>query len=288
MIRFGPSGNSDAFYEQGYTSTVQMPKWLSEMGLDAFEYSFGRGVRLKQDLAKRIEIEARRFGIRLSVHMPYFINLAVGEEEKRQKNFGYFIESLRVAKALGATRAVFHPGSAGENRRDALLNAELLLLRVIAAVDEAGYGDITLCPETMGKLNQLGSLAEVISLCNLDDRLIPTIDFGHLHSRSLGGIKTKEDYVAILDALEDGIGKERASRMHVHYSRIEFTKGGEKRHHRIADEQYGPEFGPLAELFFERKMEPTVICESRGTMAEDAKTMKEMYLSAKSGAEKPC
>lgn len=260
-----------------------MPKWLSEMGLNAFEYSFGRGVRLKQDLGRRIGLEADRYDIRLSVHMPYFINLTADEEEKRQKNFGYFLDSLRAAKALGATRAVFHPGSTGENRRDSLVNAQSLLMRIIAAVDEAGYGDIALCPETMGKLNQLGSLEEIIELCSLDDRLIPTIDFGHLHSRSLGGIKTKQDYAAILDALENGIGKERADKIHVHYSRIEFTKGGEKRHHRIVDEQYGPEFEPLAQLFFERDMEPTVICESRGTMAEDAKTMLEMYLAAKTG-----
>ena len=226
MIRFGPSGNSDIFYEQGYKSTVQMPKWLSEMGLNAFEYSFGRGVRLKQDLAKRIGLEAERYDICLSVHMPYFINLAVDDEEKREKNFTYFLESLRAAKALGAARAVFHPGSAGESRRDALNNAESLLLRIIAAVDKAGYGDITLCPETMGKLNQLGSLEEVIALCNLDDRLIPTIDFGHLHSRSFGGIKTKEDYRTILDALENGIGKERTNKIHVHYCRIEFSGAG--------------------------------------------------------------
>lgn len=288
MIRFGPSGNSDIFYEQGYKSTIQMPKWLHEMGLSAFEYSFGRGVRLRPELARQIAHEAQKYDIRMSVHMPYFINLAAEGEEKSGKNFGYFLDSLDAARNLGAVRAVFHPGSAGTSRRDALERAKTLMTRIIAAVDEAGYGDITLCPETMGKINQLGDLEEIVALCALDGRLIPTIDFGHLHCRSLGGIKSKADYAAILDALENGLGKERAGKIHVHYSRIEFTKGGEKRHHRLMDEQYGPEFEPLAQLFAQRSMEPTVICESRGMMAEDAKTMLEMYLAAKNGAEKTC
>ena len=40
---------------------------------------------------------------------------------------------------------------------------------------------IALCPETMGKINQLGSLEEVMTLCRVDERILPTIDFGHLN-----------------------------------------------------------------------------------------------------------
>ena len=114
----------------------------------------------------------------------------------------------------------------------------------------------------------------------MDERIWPTIDFGHLHCRGLGAINSKEDYAAILDKLENGIGMERTRTMHVHFSRIEYTKGGEKMHHTFADVQYGPEFMPLAELIAERGYEPVFICESKGTMAEDAKSMKDMYFSA--------
>ena len=279
--KFGPAGNSDSFYQEGFSASVDMPKWLAARDLDAFEYSFGRGIRLGTEGAKAIRAEAEKYGIQLSVHMPYFINLATEEDEKKVKNIGYFVDSLKVAEALGAKRAVFHPGSASGGDRGAILQrAKVFFKEIIATLDDMNLMNVTLCAETMGKINQLGSLEEVIELCNVDERIWPTIDFGHLHCRGLGAINSKEDYAAILDKLENGIGTERAKTMHVHFSRIEYTKGGEKMHHTFADVQYGPEFMPLAELIAERRYEPVFICESKGTMAEDAKSMKDMYFSA--------
>ena len=279
--KFGPAGNSDSFYQEGFSASVDMPKWLAARDLDAFEYSFGRGIRLGTEGAKAIRAEAEKYGIQLSVHMPYFINLATEEDEKKVKNIGYFVDSLKVAEALGAKRAVFHPGSASGGDRGAILQrAKVFFKEIIATLDDMNLMNVTLCAETMGKINQLGSLEEVIELCNVDERVWPTIDFGHLHCRGLGAINSKEDYAAILDGLENGIGTERAKTMHVHFSRIEYTKGGEKMHHTCADVQYGPEFMPLAELIAERGYEPVFICESKGTMAEDAKSMKDMYFSA--------
>ena len=279
--KFGPAGNSDSFYQEGFSASVDMPKWLAARDLDAFEYSFGRGIRLGTEGAKAIRAEAEKYGIQLSVHMPYFINLATEEDEKKVKNIGYFVASLKVAEALGAKRAVFHPGSASGGDRGAILQrAKVFFKEIIATLDDMNLMNVTLCAETMGKINQLGSLEEVIELCNVDERIWPTIDFGHLHCRGLGAINSKEDYAAILDKLENGIGTERAKTMHVHFSRIEYTKGGEKMHHTFADVQYGPEFMPLAELIAERGYEPVFICESKGTMAEDAKSMKDMYFSA--------
>ena len=279
--KFGPAGNSDSFYQEGFSASVDMPKWLAARDLDAFEYSFGRGIRLGTEGAKAIRAEAEKHGIQLSVHMPYFINLATEEDEKKVKNIGYFVDSLKVAEALGAKRAVFHPGSASGGDRGAILQrAKVFFKEIIATLDDMNLMNVTLCAETMGKINQLGSLEEVIELCNVDERVWPTIDFGHLHCRGLGAINSKEDYAAILDKLENGIGTERAKTMHVHFSRIEYTKGGEKMHHTFADVQYGPEFMPLAELIAERGYEPVFICESKGTMAEDAKSMKDMYFSA--------
>ena len=53
-VRFGPAGNCEDFYEKGYKSTVQAPEYLEKMGLDAYEYSCGRGVLLKQETAEKI------------------------------------------------------------------------------------------------------------------------------------------------------------------------------------------------------------------------------------------
>jgi deoxyribonuclease-4 len=210
--------------------------------------------------------------------LPYYINLAATEQDKRDKNIVYFLESAKAARALGAKRAVFHPGSASKDSRETnLKNAISFLKQVIYILDENGYGDIILCPETMGKINQLGSLEEVAEICLADERLLPAVDFGHLHCRGQGSIKGKQDYADILDYLSDRVGTYRTSNIHIHYSRIEYTAGGEKMHRRLCDIQYGPEFLPLAELMSDRKMTPVVICESKGTMAEDAAEMKRMY-----------
>ncbi len=279
-IRIGPAGNSESFYAAGFKKSVQAPAWIAGLGLNAFEYQFGHGVSIGEATAHEIGEEARAHGVEMSVHAPYFINLSMPlDDERAEKNFRYFEQTATAAQWLGAKRAVFHPGSASKiDRGVALGYASDFLRHLLAFLDERGLGDVALCPETMGKQNQLGDLDEVIALCRIDERIVPAIDFGHLHARGLGALKEKADFAAVLDALETGLGHERAKAMHVHFSRIEFIKSGEKKHWTFADTQHGPDFDPLAELILERGYAPHIICESAGTQAEDALTMKRMLL----------
>lgn len=173
---------------------------------------------------------------------------------------------------------VFHPGSCAKIDRDvAKKQVKDSLVRILHEADEAGLGDLTLCPETMGKINQVGDLNEVIEFCLLDERLLPTIDFGHLHARGIGAIQTIEDYAYILDEIQNRLGSERGANFHVHFSKIEYTKSGERMHRTFDDEGYGPAFEPLAKLIAQRNLTPHMICESKGTMAKDALTMKNIY-----------
>ena len=277
-IRFGTAGTSDSFVAKGYKNSLDIPAYTAEMGLDAFEYQCGHGVRLGLEKAARMAAEAAAQDIRFSVHAPYYISMSSLEEDKRLNSVHYLLQSAAVCKALGGRRIVFHPGSCGKQSREAALEKALdTMRRAQDALDEAGYSDMTLCPETMGKIGQLGTLDEVLALCRVDARITPCIDFGHLNARTLGGIQTKADYAAILDRLEEALGDERAKRFHVHFSRIEFSKGGEKRHWTFAETQFGPEPAPLLELLAERKLAPVIICESAGTQAEDARWMKEFW-----------
>ena len=277
-IRFGTAGTSDSFAALGYKNSLDIPAYTAEMGLDAFEYQCGHGVRLGLEKAARMAAEAAARDLVFSVHAPYYISMSSLEEDKRLNSVHYLLQSAAVCKALGGRRIVFHPGSCGKQSREAALEKALdTMRRAQAALDEAGYSDMTLCPETMGKIGQLGTLDEVLALCRVDARITPCIDFGHLNARTLGGIQTKADYAAILDRLEETLGDERAKQFHVHFSRIEFSKGGEKRHWTFAETQFGPEPAPLLELLAERKLAPVMICESAGTQAEDARWMKEVW-----------
>lgn len=278
MIRFGPSGNSDSFYEQGYKSSVQMPAWLAGKGLNAYEYQCSKGVNISREKAAELGTEARKHGIFLSIHAPYYINLSSKEEEKRQNSVRYILETLEAALWMDAKRIVIHPGACtGIERKEALATAIQYLMEAINEADSSGLGDIIICPETMGKINQLGDLEEIVELCAIDERLIPTLDFGHIHARGIGCLNSVEDFDKVLELVGGRLGDERLKRVHCHFSRIEFTSGGEKKHWTLDHTQYGPEFEMLAQSIIKRNLEPVIICESRGTMAEDALRMKKLY-----------
>lgn len=278
MILFGPSGNSDIFYEQGYKSSLEMPAWLRSMGLDAYEYSCARGVRCSLDMAEKLGIKAKENGIILSVHAPYYINLASEDPQTIEKSFEYIIDTSNVADVMGAGRVVLHPGSLGKlTRSKAFLNIKNNLLRITEILKNKGIKAV-LCPETLGKKNQMGTLDEILELCLIDNSLIPTLDFAHLHALNAGALQRKSDYVKIFDRLFETLGDKRGKMIHIHYSRVEFTnKGGEKKHWSYDDIEYGPEFEPLAECLVEYGVSATIISESRGTMAEDALKVKKIY-----------
>lgn len=278
MIRFGPSGNSDSFYEQGYKSSVQMPAWLRNMGLNAYEYQCNRGVKITAQTARELGKEALKNDIFLSIHAPYYVNMSSLEQEKRDNSKQYILETMQAAKWMGAKRVVIHTGSCSNVSRQWALNTAIEVLRdTIKEADETGLSDIVICPEVLGKINQLGSLEEILEMCKIDDRLIPTIDFGHLHARGMGALNSADDFERVLNQIENVLGTERMKELHCHFSRVEFTSGGEKKHWTIADTQYGPEFEHLAEVIYKRNMEPVIICESRDNMAEDALKLKKIY-----------
>ena len=276
---FGPAGNAESF---PYKSSADAPKWLKEIGLDCYEYQCGKGVHVGEDTARKVGLAAVEHGISLSLHAPYFINLANPDPEALQKTTGYITGACLVADWMGAGRVVIHSGALMKRQRREALDTALRSLReVIAACDGAGFGHITLCPETMGKINQLGDLDEVLELCTLDERLLPCVDFGHLYARSLGADQGAEAMERMLDRMEEVLGLDRASRFHSHFSHIEFTmNGGEKCHRTFGDDGgYGPDWTPLAQAAVRRGWSPTFICESAGTQAEDALTMKRIYRS---------
>ncbi len=281
--KFGPAGNSESFAAMGYKKTIQVPEYIVRMGLDAYEYQCGRGVRISEEAAREFGQKAREYSVALSLHSPYYISLSSLEKEKRDGSIEYILQSARAADAMGAQRVVVHSGSCSKiSREEALELAKDTLKRAYQALDEQNLGHIHLCPETMGKVNQLGTLEEVLELCLIDERLIPCIDFGHLNARTFGKLNSFEAVKEVFDKMEDKLGASRMRQFHSHFSKIEYTpKGGEKCHLTFADTTYGPQFEPVAEMIVRKNASPTIICESAGTQAEDALTMKQIYCRQK-------
>lgn len=278
MIKFGPSGNSQSFYAAGYEHTEEAAAYVKEMGLDCFEYSFGRGVRMGEEKARSIGAAFAKENVEISVHAPYFINFANPDDEMAAKSYGYVLDSAKMVKAMGGRRVVFHPAAQGKDAREiAVSRAEdrLKILRDYIYLNE--LQDCMFCPETMGKLAQVGTVEEIARFCLVDEIFTPCVDFGHVNAREQGSLKTEEDYRRLLEYLVEKIGYERMKHFHVHFSKIMYGAKGEIKHLTFADEVYGPEFLPLARVLKEMKLEPYIVSESDGTQAEDALAMKRMY-----------
>lgn len=280
---FGPGGNGDWFYSEGKKSTADAPFWLKEKGLDAYEYEAGNGISAGEATLCLVGQRAREAGIRMSLHTPYFISLSGVDPEKRLKSIDYIQKSLWAADCLGADTIVIHSGSAAKiSREEAMRLSCDTLARVAEAVGET---TVRLGIETMGKVNQLGTLDEVLEQCRVAPIYAPVVDFGHLNARAIGGeFPDVDSYRRVFDRIANALGDRYAKELHCHFSKIEYTGAGEKRHLTFADETFGPVFEPLAEAIVREGVAPRIICESAGTQAEDALFMKDAYLAARARA----
>ena len=271
--KFGPGGNSESFYAEGHKSTAEAPAWVAARGLDAYEYEAGNGISAGEAALRKIGEAAKQHGILMSLHTPYFISLSGVEEEKRLKSISYIEKSLWAAELLGADTIVIHCGSAAKISRAEAVSLAIDTLE--KTIETVGDTPIHLGIETMGKINQLGTLEEVVEICKRDRHLYPVVDFGHMNARAIGGYYTDADsYRRTFDYIGRELGDEIARTLHCHFSKIEYTGAGEKKHLTFADETFGPWFEPLAEAIVKENLAPRIICESDGTMAEDALYMK--------------
>lgn len=278
-IRFGPSGNSQIFYDEGNKKSTQAPAWLKQKGLSAYEYSFGRGYTMSEETAREIGQEALNNDILVSVHAPYYINFANESDEMVEKSYGYVLRGLQYVEWFSGQKIVVHLASQGKlDRQTALQLTKERVKNLITLVKQKF--DMTnkyICPETMGKYQQIGNEYEIVDLCTIDDCLVPTFDFGHLNCLKQGGLNGVEDYKKIFDYAIEKLGYDRVKNCHIHFSKIEFGQKGEIRHLNFDDVRFGPHFEQLAQVLREYKLTPSVICESESHMAEDAMTMSKIY-----------
>lgn len=278
IVKFGPAGNSQLFYQCGYKHSVDAPKFCSEHGLTAYEYSFGRGFTMSQDTAKILGDNAKSYNITLSLHAPYYINLANESDDMAKKSFEYIRKGMEFLKIMNGKDYVVHLASCGKLSRDNAL--DLTSKRLDQALDiiyKEGLETGNICPETMGKYLQIGTYKEIIDLCTKDKILVPTFDFGHINCIMQGQLKTKDDYKRIFDYSFEKLGEDKTKNCHIHFSKIEYSEKGEIKHLNLDDEIYGPEFAPLAKAIKEYNLTPTIICESKERMMEDAIELSRIY-----------
>jgi deoxyribonuclease-4 len=274
--RFGPAGVPPFFRVLG-AKLSDVPVLLREEGLDAFEYQavrWGQKPQMKQQDAVTLGVEAERNDVLLSLHGSYFINLA-GKKEVVEASKRRLIACATAAQWMGAYVVVFHLGYYGSGgKRNAFRSCVEELNGVVKTMGDLGLRNVKLGPETMGKHVQVGSLDEVLTICEEVERTQLVIDWSHLHARSAGQLKSADDFRAVVEEAEKRLGTEAVKNMHCHFSKIEFTHRGERRHHILDEKKYGPDFKKLAEVIAEFNLRPVTICETP-LLDFDAKRMRD-------------
>jgi deoxyribonuclease-4 len=273
--RFGPAGVPPMFRLMG-ADLPDVPKLLREEGLDALEYEavrWGPKPQISKELAEKLGVAAKANDVQLSLHGSYFINLS-GKQDVVEASKRRLIASATAADWMGAYVMVFHTGFYGRFEKDFAFKTCVEALKEVSAEMRSLGLRVKLGPETMGRKFQVGSLDEILTLNQEIEDTQLVIDWAHLHALHQGTLKKTEDFRAIAERVEERLGTEAMRSMHCHFSKIEFSAQGEKKHHTLDEDGFGPDFRMLAEVIADFQMHPTMICESP-ILDVDARKMKE-------------
>ncbi|MDO8870707.1 MAG: TIM barrel protein [Methanobacteriaceae archaeon] len=269
-IIFGPAGNPIGFKGK----SVHACNYIAQEGLDAYEYQATYGVRIGENSAKELRKNSEENKIRVSMHAPYYINLSSQDPEVIERSIDRLVQSARAAEWMGAYRIVFHPGFYTKYTPSEAMNiCKKAIADILEKLDGLGIKKFTFAPETTGKKSQLGNLEEIVEICQNFDHFAPTIDFAHIHARGEGSIKNADDYLKIIDYLEEELS---IKRLHCHFTKIEYTHAGERKHHTLEEKEYGPPVKPLLETLNEAGWNSTIICETP-LIDQDALILKSCY-----------
>lgn len=269
-LLFGTAGIPLSTWTQ---ETSEGIKRVAALGLDCMELEFVRGVYLNEIQTKAIADIAQNNNIRLSAHAPYYLNFNAHENHKLHASQGMLYKSARIAALCGAKSVVFHPGFyLGDSSAQASRSIQAALSNVVEKL-KADMINITLRPESAGKLSQFGSIDELIHLSISLENTAPCIDFAHWHART-GENNSYGEFCELLKDLHKNLGKIALDDMHIHISGIEYGKSGEKKHLPLAASDL--RYEDLLRALKDNEVGGCVICESP-VREEDALLLKECY-----------
>jgi len=239
-IRFGPTGIGSV---KDAISNLEM---FHELGLSAAEvgFTYGAYIKNKED-ALEISKVAKKLGIFLSIHAPYYVNLNSKEDKKIENSKKRILRCCEVGHWLGAKRVVFHPGFySGMKSEEAAVKIRSGIIEMQEIVKKNKW-DIELCPEIMGKINVFGSIDEIGDLIN-ETGCGACVDIAHVLARY-----GKYEFEKIKNVF-------KSKKWHVHFSGIEYGDKGEKRHLITQSEEWKKVLKFLKKL----DKDVVIVCES--------------------------
>ncbi|MFH1972510.1 MAG: TIM barrel protein [archaeon] len=200
-------------------SGIKEIPYLNELGMSIAEVEFVHSIYMTNEKAKLLAPIAKKNKVQLSIHAPYYINLNSDDKAKVHASKKRILDSCERAHYLGADHVVFHAGYVGKmTREETYENIEVQMLDLQKTVKEKKW-KVNLAPETTGKISVFGDLDETIKLAK-ETKTRFCIDFSHLKARLQGKI----DYEDVIKKIKN------LGHIHAHFSGIEWTDKGEKKH----------------------------------------------------------
>lgn len=271
-LLFGTAGVPQSTLNLG-TSTLFGIQQIHKLGLDCLEIEFVRGLKMGSDTAGQIKKASQKYGVSLSVHAPYYINLNSPEEGKRIASQERIMQSARLAEMCGAKNVVFHPGYYGKGSAEEAYECVRKEIKEVISILRQDRNRVVLRPETMGKKSQFGSLEEILFLCQEIDGILPCVDFSHIHTRS-GKANTYLEFHRILKKIEKKLGKEALKNMHIHVSGAIYSDKGEIKHINLQESDF--RYDEWVQVLKDLDVEGSVICESP-EQDKDALLLKNLF-----------
>jgi len=254
-------------------SSVSGIKRIRELSLDCMELEFVQGVRMGEKGARDVLEVALKKNVALSVHAPYYINLNSYDKEKIKASLERIYQAARIGSLCGAESIVFHAAFYQKSsKQDTYKKVSETLKELTGRLRDEGIPAV-LRPETMGKRTQFGTLEEVLALSAEIEGVMPCLDFSHMHAR-VGKENTHSEFMIILSKVEEVLGKEGLSNMHIHVSGIEYDRNGEKKHLTLKESDFN--YPELLRAFNEFEIRGLLICESP-VLEEDALLLRKTY-----------
>ncbi len=274
-LHFGTSGIPFEVKDRGYFAAIKL---LRESGLSAMEMEFVQQVHMTEESGEEFGRSAKKLGVLLSSHAPYYINLASLEKQKIHASISRIVRASKVTSSAKGHSVVFHAGYYQGRKQDSVFSLVAKGITRIEKELEKERISIWLRPEITGKETQFGNLDELIRLSCEFESVLPCVDFSHLHARSQGRFNTEEEWREVLHRLKEETPKEKQilKRMHIHLSGIEYGAKGERRH--LPLEKSDLEFPMLLQVLADSGVRGTLICESPAeVLLSNTKTLRDTY-----------
>lgn len=271
-LLFGPAGVPLSAKARSTEAGIEQ---VAELGLGCMELEFVQGVKMGKATALAVGETAKRLGVVLSAHGPYFINLNAAEPDKVKASQERILQTARIAHLCGARSIVFHAAFYLDTPPEAVYQQVKSQLQWIVRQLRAEGNNVWVRPEVTGKGSQFGTLEEVLRLSAEIEGVAPCIDFAHWHART-GEYNSYEGFASILKQVEKMLGRAALEDIHIHVSGIAYTRSGESRHLNLKNSDFNyPDF---VRALCDFGVKGLVISESPN-LEEDALLLQETYRS---------